>query len=366
MCRRQLTPHQNRAPDPTNHHHAHPKTTQPPPNRTQPPQKQQKPNSDKLLFIPATPQDFARADRWLLVDRSRVSADGADCDRVGTGFSAFRNQAGGCGRAPGSCLRGQLADLLEADEARAAQGMAPLYSVKQFSHGASSGLSRAPGSGDVAFALPLASRRSSVVTVEVAADSARFVTNASPGRLTAARMCAYGAARCGGFEALSARGYLWANVTNTGSVAASYTLGVANCSAGVGAVEARRLALGANETAAVEPFEIYVQDGADDGDRRCWLMLRDSVGRLSDKALVPFFTNATQWGEVPRGGLGGKGDGARGAPLSRAECAVACGALHNVKCHWRNKCWQRVGSFFGLIGGLVGGGERDRERGVIV
>lgn len=94
------------------------------------------------------------------------------------------------------------------------------------------------------------------MTLEVAADAARFVTNASPGRLTAARMCTFDAVRCGGFEALSARGYLWANVTNAGTVSAAYTLGVVNCSAGVAPVEARRLALEANETRVVEPFQV--------------------------------------------------------------------------------------------------------------
>lgn len=30
-------------------------------------------------------------------------------------------------------------------------------------------------------------------------------------------MCTFDAVRCGGFQALAARGYLWANVTNTGA-----------------------------------------------------------------------------------------------------------------------------------------------------
>lgn len=110
-------------------------------------------------------------------------------------------------------------------------------------------------------------------------------------------------------------------------------------------------------TTTITPLQIYVQDAAADADRFCWLVLHDAVGRVSDKARVPFFTNATQWGELPAGGLKGGGDGV-GARLSRAECAQACGALHNVRCHWRNKCWQRIGAFFGLIGGLVGGRER--------
>ena len=32
--------------------------------------------------MPATPEDLAAADRWLLVDRSRVTLDGAECDKV--------------------------------------------------------------------------------------------------------------------------------------------------------------------------------------------------------------------------------------------------------------------------------------------
>lgn len=37
---------------------------------------------------------------WMLVDTSLVSYDGQACDKVGTSFGAFRNQANGCKRAP--------------------------------------------------------------------------------------------------------------------------------------------------------------------------------------------------------------------------------------------------------------------------
>lgn len=125
--------------------------------------------------------------------------------------------------------------------------MAPLYSVRQYTHGAGSSLARcaragggggcgcgaslppaqlfqgwaprrapllewggpvilkfpahkhhrAPGSGEIAFALPVTSRRSSLITVEVAADAMRFITNSSPGRLTGARGRVYILRVCG-------------------------------------------------------------------------------------------------------------------------------------------------------------------------
>lgn len=37
---------------------------------------------------------------------------------------------------------------------------------------------------------------------------------------TGARMCTFEGVRCGGFEALASRGYLWANITNTGELRA--------------------------------------------------------------------------------------------------------------------------------------------------
>ncbi|GBF95275.1 hypothetical protein Rsub_08306 [Raphidocelis subcapitata] len=262
--------------------------------------------SDKVLMVPATPHDLASAERWML---------------VGTGFPAFRNQPNGCARAPNTCLRGQLADLYEEDLARIRAGVTPLYSVRQFSYGTGSSLARAPGSGDIALALPVSSRRSSLITIEVAADSMRFVTNAAPGRIT-------------------------------GTVAASFTLSLSNCSVGVAPVEALRLALEPNATVDVTPFQargccvprVYVQDAAANADRYCWLMLYDSV---------PFYTNATEWGEIPTGGLNGTGDG-YGARRTPAECVRVCGGgIHNLRCLWRNKCWGRIGGFVGLFAGLA-------------
>jgi hypothetical protein len=89
-------------------------------------------------------------------------------------------------------------------------------------------------------------------------------------------MCQFSGAVCGGFEATSARGYLHANVTNTGTLPASYTLSVTNCSANIRAVEAQALGLKPGATVSITPFEIYVEDDSAQEDRYCWLVLFDA------------------------------------------------------------------------------------------
>jgi hypothetical protein len=43
----------------------------------------------------------------------------------------------------------------------------------------------------------VSSRRSSLITIEVAADSMRFVTNAAPGRITGEARCTLSVLGCG-------------------------------------------------------------------------------------------------------------------------------------------------------------------------
>lgn len=47
------------------------------------------------------------------------------------------------------------------------------------------------GGGPVSLALPVASQSASVVTLSVAADSLRLVTNVSPGKIASARVCRF-------------------------------------------------------------------------------------------------------------------------------------------------------------------------------
>lgn len=62
--------------------------------------------SPKLLMIPrpragqTLPDVLNNRTAWMLVDRSLISFDGTQCDRVGTSFTAFKYHTDRCKRAP--------------------------------------------------------------------------------------------------------------------------------------------------------------------------------------------------------------------------------------------------------------------------
>lgn len=62
--------------------------------------------SSKLLMMPRPVRPQSLSDvlgnrtNWMLVDRSMVSFDGTQCDKVGTSFTAFRYHSDRCKRAP--------------------------------------------------------------------------------------------------------------------------------------------------------------------------------------------------------------------------------------------------------------------------
>ncbi|GLC38811.1 hypothetical protein PLESTM_000779900 [Pleodorina starrii] len=126
----------------------------------------------------ATANNASSRTDWMLIDQGMFSMDGKACDKIGTGFPAFRDQQNGCSRAQQTCLSGQLNDLWDADMERIRKGGLPLYMVTQFIGGKEARLN-IDGSGRILFKLPVTSNSESVVTVSVAADNLHF-TNLGP------------------------------------------------------------------------------------------------------------------------------------------------------------------------------------------
>ena len=248
-----------------------------------------------VLLIPHPPDATSLAQiltlntsEWLVVDKSLVSLDGRDCDRVGTSFPAFRSQPSACASAAGSCLNNQIRDLRAADAARVAQGMRPRHLIGRWGGGqpgAKQAFKRG-GAGPLWLGLPLPSTSASLVTLSVNASALRVVTNVAKGTVRSARVCAGAStkataktaetaaakataaaeeassssssspslapspsslasppppppppirtaaavATCGSFQALTQTGYLTATVANEGAVAADFTVTVTNCS----------------------------------------------------------------------------------------------------------------------------------------
>lgn len=214
---------------------------------------QQAPQLDgKYLMIPTPagegPQESysRRFNEWMVVDSSKVTTTGLECDKIGVDYAVFRNsQPNGCGTPQGSCLRNQIYDLYFQDLARIDSGREPLYFVGRYGGGTDNvqqmrAAEMPSGSLQLSLNLPIAAIKTSLLTLTVAADDVALVVNRCPAEIISIEVCTYDGKICGGFEAMAARGYLRVEVRNSGYVSSDYTITVNKCTAGVRPMQAQR------------------------------------------------------------------------------------------------------------------------------
>jgi hypothetical protein len=149
-------------------------------------------------------------------------------------------------------------------------------------------------------------------------------------------MCQFSGSVCGGFEASASRGFLHANITNTGTLPSSYTLSVTNCSANIRPVEARQLGLGAGGTVSIVPFEIYVEDDRAQEGRFCWLVLFDA--RVSDQSSAAPLGAATMASSLDIADY--KMVLITGRPARTPDTTYTCGATRTCTCFAGSWCLE--------------------------
>ncbi|GMH43713.1 hypothetical protein BSKO_11635 [Bryopsis sp. KO-2023] len=311
--------------------------------------------SNKMLMIPFhSGSDPATAlatnqDQWMLIDKTEISLDGRECDRVGTSFTAFRYQSGACQKPVGSCLSNQLLDRYEKDLNRTRDGLTPLHLLGRYT--GQPAIGKAPstaGSGALILQFPITQIRNSIVTLSVQADSLRFVINASPGEILSAQVCKFANVTCGGFEALTDVGYLTVEVKNTGYIQADYTATVSNCSVGVIDMGAQKVALQAGQSEQLPSFLVRMSSDAQQDDLFCWVGLRDSLGELTDTKEVNFYVNQTAYNQKTLQPDSKDGNGVGDAPKD-LDCTDYCPNILDVPCFLVKRCWSRLLLLFGLI-----------------
>lgn len=305
---------------------------------------------DEILFIRDDAESMADPDGWMLVRSERVTLAGDECRKVGVSHKAFRYEPGACAKTVGSCIGDeQLDTLAEADAVRLARGERPhnLLAGRQWGGDASERGSRPgppttladasdPVSPSVRLAFPLATERTTIMTLEIAADGLRYVRRRASGRIAWAESEP--------FDALSGGGRIIVFIRNEGDGEADLTAQIANCSdSAVAAWRAmpQRRALCPGETLEVE-FDVDVE-GAQGGEYSCAVELLDSEGRILDSAFVDIVANAT---ETTRGAQGGEaalagGGAGLGERNPTNSCARDCHLL-DLPCAAGRRCWSRL------------------------
>ena len=296
----------------------------------------------KYLFVPSQPASHPRylsgMDSWLLVDKADVTLDGTVCNKIGTAYTAFRNQANKCSQPASSCLANQLEDMQLVDDARIQQGEAPIRRMSAF--GDFSPYIGGTGDQFVAFREQLS--RSSVITLTLAADDMRFIIAESPGRIDSVLVR--------DFEAQSNDGRLLVVVTNTGRLNADYSLRVV-CTIGILQLQARPLSLTPSQQRSIS-FALHTESAVATG-YACNVQLYGSARMsLLDQKNVSFETTALVENRGAQSGeyvSGADRSDERGDLALISACSHWCTTFYNVPCFITFGCTSKLGRFVLIV-----------------
>ncbi|GAY61063.1 hypothetical protein CUMW_206860 [Citrus unshiu] len=228
---------------------------------------------------PGQPQDLGgNFSMWMLLERTRFTLDGLECNKIGVSYEAFNGQPSFCSSPFWSCLHNQLWNYREADQNRINRNQLPLYGVE----GRFERMNRHPNAGSHSFSIGVTEVLNSNLLIELRADDIEYVYQRSPGKIISVIIPT--------FEALTQFGVATITTQNTGEVEASYSL-TFDCSTGVTLMEEQYFIIKPKET-SIRSFKIYPTTNQA-AKYTCSAILKDSDFSEVDRAECQFSTMAT-------------------------------------------------------------------------
>jgi hypothetical protein len=336
----------------------------------------------KYLLVPYGPIGDPRVTaqpplEWMLVDRSMVTTDGSECNKIGVSYSGFNGQGSRCSMNFGSCTGRQIDDLRAEDLAKMANGKRGDYMVSNFGEFAAfdklmdsarqsdrkaaaleanghpapqppSGLLHTfgPLEQEYYIAYVVGNVQASLLTLTVAADNISYVVNLAPGRIIQANISS--------FASSTRDGVLSLTVMNVGGVTADYQLSVMGCTAGTFPIQAKVASLAPLQVQTLS-FNVYFQMLTGSLDSSCNVTLYDSQFAVTDFVVVRFNTTAVNFSSGAQGG----DRSPPGSDILRQPSGSDCAScpFYNPLCFLGKSCfWQmlvQLLSFLMLLGGVA-------------
>jgi hypothetical protein len=301
---------------------------------------------------------------WMIIPRHMVTIDGSECNKIGVGYTAFRQHGlfGGCRVAQGSCLANQLFDYIQLDGLRVQHGLAPLYNISRYwGGGGGEEVAKQRVVGGMALHLPALGKMTSLVTLEVTADNMTYSVNASPAFIDSAEVCLFGSnsnstlsSMCGSFEALSGSAWMLVSVSNIGYLPTLYEVSVADCDDEVLSPPAESGAIAPGNSRLFSfPMEVNVDNA---GNWTCNVVVKNELtGELAATSkTVEFSTKDTNY--IPPPDQSDKDDKdftGPGAPKTYKSCRQKCHNILDMKCTFMNGCWRRLIESLFAIGSVL-------------
>ena len=286
--------------------------------------------SDKFLLIPASPKDHINVilgvERWMLVDKTKFSLDGNECDKIGVGFFAFNSQGEKCNVESGSCLNNQIYHLFQSDVEKMQQGKNPEYLLKydknyQYSFYVDDSYSRS-------FSYYLKGNINTLITLEINTDILKFVTNVSSGKITHIY--------ANNFISMSEDGYLEIGVMNTGYFIAQYITSY-DCNDNIMSLSSDEISLNPDE---IKYFNKSLYTNSKIGkENKCVVILKNSIGEKIDMRLISF--NTLSQIEIKNTNISdiNKNNGSFSDNKEIFICEDICTKIIDFNCYVQNSCW---------------------------
>ena len=252
---------------------------------------------DKMLFVPSlsqrkkTKRVYSRvykggASSWLLVPVSKVDLSGLSCDKVGVGYTGFKNQISRCNYKNGSCLNNQLWDLYqESEKIRSDKKKGKLHNSdkdKGYFLEQACKIHKSTSVDRLQVRCEDLSTHTTKITLELEADDVTLVRNVASGIISKINSSR--------FEALTEFGRVSVEIENTGTLTSGFNIGIM-CPKGLTTINNKKATLTAGERKSIEfRVQSLIREGS---VYRCTAMLWDSVLNTVDSMEFVISTNTT-------------------------------------------------------------------------
>ena len=286
--------------------------------------------SNKYLCIPSKPEDHLYVKqgkfRWMLIDKTRFTLDGSECDKIGVGFYGFQTQREKCNVEVGSCLKNQLSNLYDEDTARLYYGKNTEYLLvydKNYKYNFHD-----EGPSSRSFSYNLKGNINTLLTLEIDTSIIKFTVNVSSGKIINLYVNS-------GFMAMSDDGFMEISITNTGFFTASFTVSY-DCNNGLFPLTADEIFL---EPGQIKSYNksLYTRYN-NKSIYTCIVYLKDSNGERTDMKMATFNTTT----EV----LNNKQDYQNHnnvTIINDKDKHLTCKELcmnFDLLCYFKNSCWK--------------------------
>eukprot|EP00826_Nyctotherus_ovalis_P042443 TRINITY_DN4363_c0_g1_i7.p1 TRINITY_DN4363_c0_g1~~TRINITY_DN4363_c0_g1_i7.p1 ORF type:complete len:527 (-),score=100.68 TRINITY_DN4363_c0_g1_i7:674-2083(-) len=230
------------------------------------------------LMVPRFPATHAMVqkpsgDTWMLVDRSQVTLNGLECNKIGVGYQAFREESGKCNLNPGSCLGNQLKELYAADVSLMASGKNPIYLARSRGE-----FAMCTNANNLYLEYTMTGYQNTQIVLEIPGDKVGVYINVYFCVLQNRAKGRIDEVVAGNFEALSDFGVVDVQVTNEGSLAAAFYVGIAECSENIREVSEVEVSIEKLTTVHTK-FRLFANSGEGKYEE-CTATLKNAKGEL--------------------------------------------------------------------------------------